>query len=203
MTGTSSDPAMRATSRRDRTALRRDGLGGDGGSHVFSITMRGRPRVLALGLALLVGGCLPIRWREPLSPAVVGVYRDQAGMPVAGAQVAVATRYGGQSCARPAVEATTDSAGGFQLPATERRHRYLALWSLDQELPAYSFCAGVKDTLDLVFHGERTWRGTQVDSLACVQTETPAGSRVRCSGYYAWDGGRRHRVDSAAAGRIR
>jgi hypothetical protein len=159
--------------------------------------------VFALGLTLLLGACLPIRWREPLSPAVVGVYRDQAGRPVAGVEVAVATRYGGQSCARPAVEATTDSAGGFELPATERRHRSLALWSTDQELPPYRFCAGASGALRLVFRGELAWRGEQVDSIVCIQTGTTARSRVRCSGYYAWDGGRRHRVDPAAAGRVR
>jgi hypothetical protein len=159
--------------------------------------------VFALGLTLLLGGCLPIRWSEPLSPAVVGVYRDRAGRPVAGVEVAVATQYGGQSCARPAVEATTDSAGGFQLPATDRPHRYLALWSVDQELRPYSFCAGASDALRLVFRGERAWRGEQVDSIVCVQTGSAAGSPARCSGYYAWDGGRRHRVDSAAAARVR
>lgn len=117
--------------------------------------------------------------------------------------MAVATPYGGQSCARPAVEATTDSAGGFQLPATQRHHRFLLLLSVDQGLLPYSFCAGTSGALGLVYHGERSWRGTQADSIACIQTETPGGSRVHCYGYYAWDGEHRHRVDSVAAERIR
>jgi hypothetical protein len=171
--------------------------------HLTRRIVRRQPTRLALGLVLILGGCLPIHWREPLSPAVVGVFRDEAGRPVAGVRVGVATQYGGQSCARPAVDATTDSAGGFRLPATERRHRFLPLVNFGLELRPYSFCAGGADTLRLVFRGERSWRGAQQDSIACIQNDAAVASRVRCYGFYAWDGEHRRRVDSVAAGRVR
>jgi hypothetical protein len=117
--------------------------------------------------------------------------------------VAVATHYGGQSCARPAVETTTDSAGGFRLPATGRQHRFLVLMSFDRVPIPYSFCAGVTDTLGLVYRGDRSWWSGEADAIACIQSETPAGLRVLCYGYYEWDGEHRLRVDSVDAERAR
>jgi len=158
---------------------------------------------LAALVPLVLGGCLPIHWREPLSPAVVGVYRDAEGRPLAGVRIGIATQYGGSSCARPAVETTTDAAGAFRLPATERRHGWMVLLPFDAAFQPYSFCAGSADSLRLVFRGERSWWGKRPDAITCIQREEPDGPRVRCYGYYARDGGGRRRVDSAAAERTR
>ena len=158
---------------------------------------------LAAALALALGGCLPIHWSEPLSPAVVGVVRDETGAPLGGVRVGVATQYGGSSCARPAVETTTDSAGAFRLPATERRHGYVVLLPFDPAFRPYTFCAGDADSLRLVYRGARTWWGKQLESVVCIREEQPEGPRVRCYGYYVRDGGGRRRVDSVAVARDR
>ncbi len=163
----------------------------------------GSRTVPAAALALVVAGCLPIRWREPLSPAVAGVVRDESGDPAAGVRVGVATHYGGSTCERPAVEATTDSAGAFRLPATERRHRYVVLLPFDPAFHPYGFCAGDADSLHLVYHGDRTWWGKQQESVVCIREELPEGPRFRCYGYWVRDGGNRRRVDSTEAGRAR
>jgi len=153
----------------------------------------------AVALALVLAGCLPIHWREPLSPAVVGVVRDETGEPVAGVRVGVATGYGGSSCERPAVEATTDSAGAFRLPATERRHGFVVLLPFDAAFRPYGFCAGDADSLRLVYRGERTWWGRQAESVVCIREDGPELPLVRCYGYYVRDGSGRRRVDSTAA----
>lgn len=147
-------------------------------------------------LALVLAGCLPIHWTQPLSPAVVGVVRDDLGDPVAGVRVGVATQVAGSSCERPAVEGTTDSAGAFRLPATERRHRFLFLLPFDPTFRPYAFCAGDADSLRLVYRGERTWWGKRPDAVTCVRDERPEGPRVRCYGYYVRDASGRRRVDS-------
>jgi hypothetical protein len=156
----------------------------------------------AVALTLVLAGCLPIHWSQPLSPAVVGVVRDENGAPSAGIRVGVATEVSGSSCARPAVEATTDAAGAFRLAATERRHRFLFLFPFDPTFQPYRFCGGDADSLRLVYRGDRTWWGKRPDSVVCI-LEEPLESRMRCYGYYVRDGSGLRHVDSTDVFRTR
>jgi len=159
--------------------------------------------VPAAALALVLAACLPIHWMQPLSPAVVGVVRDENGASIAGVRVGVATQVGGSSCERPAVEATTDTAGAFRLAATERRHGFVFLFPFDPTFQPYRFCAGDGDSLRLVYRGDRTWWGKRPDSVVCILAEPPEGSRMRCYGYYVRDGSGLRRVDSTDVFRAR
>ena len=139
---------------------------------------------VVIGLALLTVACpIPIAHTEALSPPVVGLFRQSDDKPIAGARVAVSIEYNDSACAHPIQETTTDTAGVFRLPTTEKR--YSVNWvvpAFDRVDPPYRLCLGVGDTLQTGFAGRGSLSPPgPVDSLTCVEWTWDDRSRVTCS----------------------
>jgi len=80
--------------------------------------------VIALCVGVLsTAACpLPIARTEALSAPVAGVLRQSDGAPISGARLSVSTDIDDSACAHAVLETTTDSAGAFRFPGTEKRY---------------------------------------------------------------------------------
>jgi hypothetical protein len=74
-----------------------------------------------VALILVTAACpVPMRYTDRLAPALVGVLRSETGAPVSGVVLAVSTH---EDCRRPTAFDTTDSAGAFRIPPSDRQRR--------------------------------------------------------------------------------
>ena len=106
------------------------------------------------------------------------------GTPASGLEVAVSTGYGKTPCSSPMLRSTTDAAGMFRLPGTEKH--YTTTWfvpNLDRVAPRYRLCAAVRDTLRPAYTGFGSLGQTaDPDSVACVVWELKDSHHVSCAG---------------------
>jgi hypothetical protein len=145
----------------------------------------GLPSAVALCfLTLGTAACpLPIAHTEVLSAPVVGVLSRSDGTRISGARVAVSTDYDDSVCAHAALETTTDSAGTFRLPATQKRYR--VSWvvpNLDRFPPGYRLCVATDEGLQTGYFGSGSLRApAPLDSLTCLEWAWNDSTRVTCS----------------------
>jgi len=135
--------------------------------------------------------CGPLRRRVPapnphteaLSAPVVGVLRQSDGAPISGARVRVSTDYDDSVCARATLETTTDSAGTFRLPGTEKRYRIRwVVPNLDRAPPGYRLCVSVGGGLQAAYFGRGSLQApAPLDSLTCLEWAWDGRTQVTCS----------------------
>jgi len=133
------------------------------------ITQDATRRRWGAAVALLTAGagaCLPIPWTRVVSSPMAGRYLAADGSPVAGARVVLSTADGDSTCAAPAAEGTSDSAGRFGIAATTQRERYFFLVGDAAYCP--HFCAG-------------SGMPGRPASSDCGQTPDSASRAVACS----------------------
>jgi len=88
---------------------------------------------------LALSACVPIPRTDRASPRVLGNYRQADGTPIAGATLAVSTGEKGPICSGTLTKTVTDSAGHFEIPATEVHHSFTMLLGAFTTL--YDVCA--------------------------------------------------------------
>jgi len=136
--------------------------------------------IAGLAVAISVCGCLPFSTSYNTSPPIVGVYYAETGEPLAGVQLAIG---GDSSCSSPRVQATTDSAGAFYLPATEGHDAVIILAPGDRWY-GYTFCARVAGIMRFVFEetsGVNRSFGRTAVSFTCIESRTPNTTPVVCT----------------------
>jgi len=136
-------------------------------------------------LGPLTAACpLPIARTETLSAAVTGLLVGSDGTPRPGVEIAVSTAWDDSLCAAGVVRATTDSAGRFRLPGTQKRYRVTWLVPLfDRASPGYNLCVSVADTMQIAYHGRGSLDDTAAqDLITCLEWAWAGRSRVTCSG---------------------
>ena len=143
--------------------------------------MRGPARWTA-GVAAAIGfaACLPIPQTFDASPPINGHYLDEAGEPLAGVQLALATN-GDSVCAMPALQTVSDSAGAFFFPGTSSRESVTILLPIDRVF-GYVLCGRVAGAMRLVFEGgTASYERTRALSLTCIESAGPGGPTVACA----------------------
>jgi len=141
--------------------------------------------IAACILAPCTAACpIPIPHTDTLSAPVSGVLRRSDGTPVRGVEVAVSPDYSDSTCARAIVRTTSDSAGGFRLPAAQKRYRVMWLVPMESFFRAYSLCVAASDTLRTAYHGylKLPAKNPPPDSLSCLEWAWAGRTRVTCSG---------------------
>jgi hypothetical protein len=115
---------------------------------------------------------------------VVGHILWADGTPASGLEIAVSTGWSDAPCFSPALRATTDAAGIFRLPGTEKH--YKTTWfvpNLDLAAPRFRLCAAVRDTLRRAYTGYGSLGPTaRADTVVCVVWESGNSPRVSCAG---------------------
>jgi hypothetical protein len=183
-------------------------------SSAAAVRRAARAAAVTAALTAALAACpLPIPYTERTSPPVTGVVERSDGTRVAGAPVAVVGGGGSShACGRALIATTTNAAGAFTLPPTERRHRvFWAVPGLDVAAPSYVLCVGTSDSLLPAYSGYFAFGASLTslprDSLACVEWEWKGRPRVACDHRRAEhpaviDGGR-WRDANGASGRFR
>src|SRR5690242_21760155 len=78
--------------------------------------MRGSIAIVASLLSPALAACyLPVKYTEPASPKLIGVYRRADGSPASRARLAVTSHQGDSDCAHASTRVTADSMGRFVL----------------------------------------------------------------------------------------
>jgi hypothetical protein len=141
--------------------------------------------LLFLCASCLAGCPLPIARTETASAPVVGSILLADGTPASGLEIRVSTEWNDDHCVKPVVHASTDAAGQFQLPATEKH--YSTTWfvpNLDVGQPQFRVCATVGDTSRAAYVGYGSRFNTAMsDSISCVVWQWAGSARVSCSGH--------------------
>lgn len=146
--------------------------------------------IVICALAPCTAGCpLPIAHTETLSPPLVGVFTHDDGTPVPGARVAVSSEWGDAACVHATRLTTTDSAGLFRLPATEKRHRILwIIPGFDYAMPTYNLCVATENA-QFAYRGYLSSRWLaplggegSLDSITCLEWALNERPTVICSG---------------------
>lgn len=141
--------------------------------------------VIAL-LSPAIAGCyLPVNYKEPASPKLIGVYRRADGAPAAGARLAVTSHQDDSTCARAAVHTTADSDGRFVLDSSEiQRHGLLLFPAFEHFANSYWVCAASSDSAFHVALNNSLWFGRdsgKPDTVVCQDYHWESRARAVCS----------------------
>ena len=148
--------------------------------------MRGSVAVVVALLSPAVAACyLPVRYTEPASPKLVGVYRRTDGAPAAGARLAVTSHQDDSSCAHASARATADSMGRFVLDSTFVERRGVLLFPAFEHFGnSYLVCAAPPDSAFHVAYDGMLWFGrdsAKSDSVVCQDYHWENRARAVCS----------------------